>query len=220
MELRTVVTTVALILVLTGGSLVAQDCLEPVVRWPYGVSKSVAAEGDLAHIFGGFPGGLHIYDVTIPQTPVWQGSATIRSKYREKLAAIDDHILVTTYLRGLTVVETVNPASPAPVSTLDAPGRSSDAAYSDGVLFIALEDRGLRMVDVSDPSHPVELGYSQVVPEVFGVAVRGDIAYVLGYSSLGLVVVDVSDPTALAILGNAPGVGGQGSPSPATTPTS
>ena len=162
----------------------------------------------LAHIFGGYPGALHIYDVTVPQTPVWQGSATIPSTYEERLAAIDDHILVTTYLRGLTVVETSNPASPAPVSTLDAPGRSADAAYSDGMLYIAGEDRGLRMVDVSDPSQPVGLGYTQVVPQAFGVAVRGDIAYVLGYSGIGLVAVDVSDPEAPAILGNAPGAAG------------
>ena len=162
----------------------------------------------LAHIFGGHPDALHIYDVTIPQTPVWQGSATIPSRYYERLAAVDDHILVTTYLRGLTVVETTDPTAPAPVGTLDAPGRSSDAAYSDGVLFIAGEDRGLRMVDVSDPSQPVELGYTNVVPLAFGVAVRGDIAYVVG-TNQGLVTVDVSDPAAPVILGNAPGADGE-----------
>ena len=164
----------------------------------------------LAHIFGGYPEALHIYDVTVPQAPVWRGSATIPSaQYSERLAAIDDHILVTTYLRGLTIVETTDPEAPAPVGTLDAPGRSSDAVYSDGVLFIAGEDRGLRMVDVSDPSNPAELGYTQVVPQAFGLAVRGDIAYVLGWSNQGLVAVDVGDPTAPVILGNAPGAGGE-----------
>ncbi len=169
----------------------------------------IVVRDGLAHIMGGYPVALHIYDVTVPQTPVWQGSATIQSEYQERLAAIDDHILVTTYLRGLTVVETSDPTDPAPVSTLDAPGRSSDAAYSDGVLFITGEDRGLRMVDVSDPSNPAELGYTQVVPQAFGLAVRGDIAYVLGYSNQGLVAVDVSDPAAPVILGNASGAGGE-----------
>lgn len=169
----------------------------------------IVVRDGLAHIMGGYPVALHIYDLTIPQLPVWQGSATIPSEYWERLAAIDDHILVTTFLRGLTVVETTDPTAPAPVGTLDAPGRSSDAAYSDGVLFIAAEDRGLRMVDIHDPSHPVELGYSQVVPQVAGVAVRGDIAYVPGYSSQGLVAVDVSDPAAPVIVGNAPGAGGE-----------
>jgi len=169
----------------------------------------IVVRDGFAHIMGGYPVALHIYDLTIPQTPVWQGSATIPSEYYERLAAVDDHILVTTFLRGLTVVETTDPTAPAPVSTLDAPGRIWDVAYSNGVLFIAAEDRGLRMVDVHDPSHPVELGYSQVVPQVAGVAVRGDIAYVPGYSSQGLVAVDVSDPAAPVILGNAPGAGGE-----------
>ena len=174
----------------------------------------IAAGGDvvvrdgLAHIFGGYPEALHIYDVTVPQTPVWQGSAAIPSEYSERLAAIDDHVLVTTYLRGLTVVETTDPTAPAPVGRLDAPGRSSDAAYSDGVLFIAGADRGLRMVDVADPSYPVELGYTNVVPLAFGVAVRGDIANVVG-TNQGLVTVDVSDPAAPVILGNAPGADGE-----------
>jgi len=169
-----------------GGDIVVRDGFAYIVAYP----------------------GLHIYDVSIPQTPVWQGYATIPSIYEERLAAINDHILVTTYLRGLTVVETTDPTAPAPVGVLDAPGRSADAAYSDGMLYIAGEDRGLRMVDVSDPSQPVELGYTQVVPQAFGVAVRGDIAYVLGYSSQGLVAVDVSDPAMPAILGNAPGAAG------------
>ncbi|HSN54193.1 MAG TPA: hypothetical protein VLT32_05955 [Candidatus Sulfomarinibacteraceae bacterium] len=170
----------------------------------------IVVRDGLAHVFGGYPEALHIYDVTVPETPVWQGSATIPSaQYSERLAAIDDHVLVTTYLRGLTIVETTAPTAPAPVGRLDAPGRSSDAAYSDGVLFIAGEDRGLRMVDLSDPSNPAELGYTQVVPQAFGLAVRGGIAYVLGYSNQGLVAVDVSDPASPVILGNAPGAGGE-----------
>jgi len=185
----------------------AHPVLEANVVIAAGGGDIVARDG-LAHIFGGYPGALHIYDVTTPQTPVWQGSATIPSEYYERLAAIDDHILVTTFLRGLTVVETTDPTAPAPVGTLDAPGRSSDAAYSDGVLFITGEDRGLRMVDVSDPSHPVELGYTNVVPLAFGVAVREDIAYVVG-TNQGLVAVDVSDPAAPVILGNAPGADGE-----------
>jgi hypothetical protein len=168
----------------------------------------IVVRDGLAHIFGGYPDALHIYDLTVPQTPVWLGSATIPSEYWERLAAVDDHILVTTFLRGLTVVETTDPTAPATVGTLDAPGRISDAAYSDGVLFIAGEDRGLRMVDVSDPSHPAELGYSQVVPLAFGVAVRGETAFVVG-TNQGLVAIDVSNPAAPVILGNAPGADGE-----------
>lgn len=186
----------------------AHPVLEADVVIASGSGDIVARDG-LVHIFGGYPGALHIYDVTVPQTPVWQGSVTIPSTYQERLAAVDDHILVTTYLHGLTVVETTDPTSPAPVSTLDAPGRSADAAYSGGALFVVTEDRGLRVVDVADPVHPVELGYSDVVPVASGITVRGDMAYVLGNVSLGLAVIDVSDPTALAILGNASGVGGE-----------
>lgn len=175
-----------------------------------GGGRDIVVRDGLAHI-AGYP-GLNVYDVNVPQTPVWLGSVTITSDYSERLAAIDDHILMTTYLYGLTVIDTTNPASPAPVSTVDAPGRSSDAAYSNGVLYIAAEDRGLRMVGVSDPTHPSNLGYFDLLPyqsQAFGVAAQGDVVYVIGYAMSGLLAVDVSDPIAPVILGNASGVAGE-----------
>lgn len=186
----------------------AHPSLSANVVIPSGGRDIVVRDG-LAHIFGGYPGALHIYNVTIPQAPVWQGSESIPSKYQERLAAIDGHILVTTYLYGLTVIETADPTDPAPVGGVDAPGRSQDAALADGVLFIATEERGLRLVDVSVPSQPAELGYSTVVPEPAAIGVRGDFAYVASYSGQGLVVLDISNPTAPQVLGNAPGMSGE-----------
>lgn len=188
------------------------DPVHPIVSAnvliPSGGGDIVVTDG-LAHIFSDYSGVLHIYDVTVPQTPIWQGSATIPRTYRERLAAIDDHILVTTYLRGLTVVETTDPTDPTPVGGVDAPGRSWDAASADGVLFIATEGRGLRMVDVSDPAQPVELGYSTVVPFPAAISIRGDLAYVAAYTGHGLVVLDISNPPGLTVLGNAPGITGE-----------
>ena len=185
----------------------AHPSLSANVVIPSGGGDIVVRDG-LAHIFGGFPGALHLYDVTVFPSPVWRGSTTIPSKYQERLAAIDGHILVTTYLYGLTIVGTTDPTDPAPVGGVDAPGRSQDAALADGVFFIATEERGLRMVDVSDPTQPLELGYSTVVPAPAAIGVRGDLAYVAAYLGQGLVVLDISNPAVPQILGNAPGIGG------------
>jgi hypothetical protein len=171
----------------------------------------ITVRDDLAYImdFTGWMQAVHIYDVSEPRNPMWTGSVLIESQYDEALTAVDGHVLVTTYLRGLTIVETTDPTDPVAVATLDVPGRIQDAAYYNGVLFIATEERGLRMVDVSDPSQPVHLAYSDVVPSPAAITIRGDLAYAIGYWGQGLAVLDISNPADLSLLGSAPGIGGE-----------
>jgi hypothetical protein len=51
----------------------------------------------------------------------------------------------------------------------------------------------LRVISVSDPAHPVEVGYYDTPDGAYGVAVAGNYAYV-GNWSAGLRVISVSDP--------------------------
>jgi hypothetical protein len=52
---------------------------------------------------------------------------------------------------------------------------------------------GLRVIDVSDPAHPTEVGFYDTPGYARGVAVSGPYAYVADGGS-GLRVIDVSDP--------------------------
>jgi hypothetical protein len=58
---------------------------------------------------------------------------------------------------------------------------------------VADYDGGLRVVDVSDPANPTELGFYDAPGHAYGVYVSGSTAYVAHYDG-GLRVVDVSDP--------------------------
>jgi hypothetical protein len=72
---------------------------------------------------------------------------------------------------------------------------------------------GLRVIDVSDPTVPVEVGVLDMYREAWDVEVVGDLAYVANGRYRGLRVIDVSDPTApreigaLAIMGGPSAVG-------------
>jgi hypothetical protein len=59
---------------------------------------------------------------------------------------------------------------------------------------VAADIAGLRVVDVSDPSNPVEVGFYPTPNVANGVAASGDYAYVAA-NTAGLRVVDVSDPS-------------------------
>jgi len=70
---------------------------------------------------------------------------------------------------------------------------------SEGYAYVAAATYGLRVVDISDPAHPVEVGAYDTQSYAIGVDVAGDYAYVVTLPSIteakaGLHVVDVSDP--------------------------
>ena len=66
-------------------------------------------------------------------------------------------------------------------------------AVAGNYAYVADEDDGLRVISVSDPAHPVEVGYYGTPGWALGVAVAGNYAYVADENS-GLRVVSVSDP--------------------------
>ena len=55
--------------------------------------------------------------------------------------------------------------------------------------------------NVSDPAAPVRLGAIDLPEEIWGFRIRGDRAY-LGANFSGLVIVDISDPASLSLLGS------------------
>jgi hypothetical protein len=62
-------------------------------------------------------------------------------------------------------------------------------------LYVADQGGGLRIIDISEPLEPKEIGYSEMARHSRDVVVLGDYAYVAaGWP--GLAILDVSDPTA------------------------
>jgi hypothetical protein len=66
-------------------------------------------------------------------------------------------------------------------------------AVSGSYAYVADGSSGLRVVDVSNPTNPVEVGYCNTPSIAWGVAVAGSYAYIADGDS-GLRVIDVSNP--------------------------
>ncbi|MCI0394570.1 MAG: PKD domain-containing protein [Chloroflexi bacterium] len=105
---------------------------------------------------------------------------------------------------NLTLLNVSNPASPMPVGFYDTPGVGVNIVVSGTLAYIAerqiwtgttFEYGGLRILDVSDPTNPVELGYFDSDGSADAVAVLGNYAY-LGKTSgtVEVVVLNVSNP--------------------------
>ena len=83
------------------------------------------------------------------------------------------------------------------VGFYDMPGAVDEAvcgeyAYVTSSAVVG-QDRGLSVIDISDPQHPTEVGFCNTQGGAWGVAVAGDYAYVAGWDA-GLCVIDISNP--------------------------
>jgi len=68
-----------------------------------------------------------------------------------------------------------------------------DISVSDGYAYVADKDNGVRIVDVTDPTVPVEVARYDPPEMVWDVFAVGGYAYVI-VNDRGLVILDVSDP--------------------------
>jgi len=95
--------------------------------------------------------------------------------------------------RTLKILDVTNPTSPEMLGLLELPSEIQDIACEEGIAYVADLSAGLRIIDVSSPAAPVEIGS---IDSLFAhdVAIVGGMAYVAsGYG--GLRIIDVSDPT-------------------------
>lgn len=89
------------------------------------------------------------------------------------------------------------------VSACETPGFARGLYVRGATAYITDWHKGLRVLDVSNPSDPREIGSCKPPGGASGVHVTGDLAYVAGYSE-GLGVVDVSDPSNPSVIGFCP----------------
>jgi len=79
------------------------------------------------------------------------------------------------------------------IGALDTPGEAWDIAVSNGYAYVADRGAGLRIVDVSEPAAPFEVGNFDTPGDTYAVAIDGNYAYIADGNDY-LRVVDVSDP--------------------------
>jgi hypothetical protein len=79
------------------------------------------------------------------------------------------------------------------ISFLDTPGDAEDVTLAGSLLYVSDVTSGLRIVDVSDPEHPLEVGSLDTPGRAYGVALQGSLAYVADGRD-GLRIINVSNP--------------------------
>ena len=98
------------------------------------------------------------------------------------------------------------PFVPTLPGSCDTPDDAVDVMVSGDHAFVADFNRGLQVLDISDPANPTLVGTYNTPGSAGGVAVSGDHVFV-AVGNYGLQVIDISDPTNPTLAGsyNTPG---------------
>ena len=139
----------------------------------------------------GTGGGLEIVDVWIPTQP---SSISLYSGDYEFISGIGDYVYLSRNSK-FSVLDVTDPISVQYVSGFDLPGFVNDVAVSGSYAYTG--SNGFRVLDVSDSSHPVEVGYANLNGSLVEVADNSVVVY-SPYSMTAnntFYTMDVSDPT-------------------------
>lgn len=110
---------------------------------------------------------------------------------------------LTYYSEGgmFLILNTSGSANPVLLGELSTPSLINNIYVSGDYAYISNREAGLRIVNVSDPIHPVETGAYAVDIEAWSCCVSGNYAYVIDMFVGQLQVLDVQDPANPVLVG-------------------
>lgn len=168
-------------------------------------------DGDYIYLADGRD-GLRIYDKTDPSNPVETGHADTPGNAKGVTVSAE-YAYVADGGSGVRLINVIDPQIPTELGFYDTPGDAnavaivslvaSNSGQVEGastassvslLAYVADGSRGLRVLDVTDPRAPVEIGFNETPASVVDIYVVGTLAYLAGRQE-GLLIFDLSDPT-------------------------
>lgn len=161
-----------------------------------GSTSDVKVSGNYAYI-ADLMGGLRIADISDPGNPAEVG--VLDSVNVSKLTVSGNYAYIANYIDPndpywIGVVDISNPANPVLKGSIQMPERVSELAVSGNYLFVAANDDGIRVIDVSNPDTPVEVTVF-AAPDVLDIFIQGNYAYFAAADwDGGFGILNISDP--------------------------
>mgnify|MGYP002387827030 CR=1 FL=1 len=169
-----------------------------------GASLAVDIQEDILYL--GIGQRLALLDISNPAMPLIIGKTQTFAGIVVDFVISGGLAYVADDEAGLRIVDVTDPTNPAFAGYYSIPRIAlHDEVNSlkyDNVASVAVDQEhayvaeyqfGLRVVNIADPSNPVEVGFYDTPGDAHGVAVAGDTAYVADFDH-GVRVVNIADP--------------------------
>src|SRR5208283_452873 len=92
---------------------------------------------------------------------------------------------------GLFVVDISNYSTPSTIAFFNTTQYPSRIVLNGNYAYIADGDTGLRVIDITNPGTPTQVGFATCYP--LDIVLQGNYAYIAAFQ--GLLIYDISDPT-------------------------
>ena len=79
------------------------------------------------------------------------------------------------------------------IGYIDTPSEAHHIVIRDGIAYVTDYEAGLRVIDVSDPTNPVEIGWLDTPGQARGIRIIENFAYIAD-GTAGIRIVDISNP--------------------------
>jgi len=154
-----------------------------------------------------------IIDATDGQNPVIKSSLDVDSNGLNAVDATQNYAYAANQKTDaqLLVIDTSNILSPAVTASFQLPGVSGSNAVGNAIFYYAnkvyigtKEATGpeFHIIDVTDPAYPNHLGSFEINDNINDIYISDNRAYLAtDLGNAGLMVLDVSNPSAIALLG-------------------
>jgi hypothetical protein len=196
---RRLVSVLVLAVALSGSAAVC-DCID-YTDYPHWIAQletnvsawDIVVEGDLAYL-AVRSAGVVVVDVSDPEHPVQIG-AVGGAITADKLVLVGQYLFVADgYFRLVNVVDVSDPTAPYVVTQVPTGVYPKGLAVMGDHLYVAVQDVGVVVFDIGDPTAPLELG---TLPEAgtFDVNVAAGLLYVNSFN-FGVGIYDLVDPAA------------------------
>jgi hypothetical protein len=142
-------------------------------------------------------GGINVVDVSVPASPQL---ITTYNGYADYIAVNGSVLSYTGMIFPCNILDISDPVSPAFASSYDLPISTMDLSVKDNYAYTG--NNGFRVFDITDKSHPVQVGYDSTDGAI--VRPAGDLAVYIRESMTAnnpVMVMDISDPANPGFLG-------------------
>jgi hypothetical protein len=166
--------------------------LERVGSYPTTASSHVVVSANYAYIVDS--NQFMILDISNRLSPTFQSSLVIPGR-PGRFTVDGDLAFIVAGDSGLQIVDVANPSNPAILSSFPTPQQALDIKVAGSQAYL-MDFGRLRILDVSNPVLPTELGNLNFYSYNEGIAFSGSYVYLIGWRTESdmLVSIDISNP--------------------------